>query len=185
MILDNKILCRDLLLIVFLAKFAAENYLNTLIEDMKPKYSFETLYVSPFTKKMGFDEKELKIIYVPMEQKRVRTGLDVVDMVVDKLIAGQDPANLPWQMGMKPAVLSTTLKTLTGLTVVEMRTRWRMRTASELLRYTELSLKEVMSRIGYTSPQTFSYMFRRTYGVSPLEYRKHSRAQGDIGRYAL
>lgn len=152
---------------------------------MKPKYLFETLYVSPFTKKMGFDEKELKIIYVPMEQKRVRTGLDVVDMVVDKLIAGQDPANLPWQMGMKPAVLSTTLKTLTGLTVVEMRTRWRMRTASELLRYTELSLKEVMSRIGYTSPQTFSYMFRRTYGASPLEYRKHSRAQGDIGRYAL
>ena len=93
---------------------------------MKPKYSFEMLYVSPFTKKLGFDEKELKTIYVPMEQNRLRTGLDVVDLVVDKLIAGQNPNVLPWQLGTTEAAMSTTLKTLTGLTLVEMRTRWRM-----------------------------------------------------------
>ena len=152
---------------------------------MKPKYSFEMLYVSPFTKKMGFDEKELKNIYVPLEQKRLRTGLDVVDLVVDKLIAGQDPSVLTWQLGMKPDVLSTTLRTLTGLTLVEMRTRWRMRVASELLRYTELTLQEVMSRIAYTSAQSFSRMFRKAYGAAPLDYRRQCRAQGDIGKYAL
>ena len=143
------------------------------------------LYVSPFTKKLGFDEKELKTIYVPLEQERLRTGLDVVDLVVDKLVAGQDPSVLPWQLGMKPAVLSTTLRTLTGLTLVEMRTRWRMRVASDLLRYTELSLQEVMSRIGYTSAQSFNRMFRNAYGAAPQEYRKQSRTQGDIGKYAL
>lgn len=152
---------------------------------MKPKYSFETLYVSPFTKKLGFDEKELKTIYVPLEQKRLRTGLEVVDLVVDKLVAGQDPSVLPWQLGMKPTVLSTTLKTLTGMTLVEMRTRWRMTVACELLRYTELPLQEVMSRIGYTSAQSFSRMFRKAYGAAPLRYRTQCRAQGDIGKYAL
>ncbi|MBR5395427.1 MAG: helix-turn-helix transcriptional regulator [Bacteroidaceae bacterium] len=152
---------------------------------MKPKYSFEMLYVSPFTKKLGFDEKELKTIYVPLEQKRLRTGLEVVDLVVDKLVAGQDPSVLPWQLGMKPTVFSTTLKTLTGMTLVEMRTRWRMTVAYELLRYTELPLQEVMSRIGYTSAQSFSRMFRKAYGAAPLKYRIQCRAQGDIGKYAL
>ena len=152
---------------------------------MKPKYSFEMLYVSPFTKKLGFDEKELKTIYVPMEQNRLRTGLDVVDLVVDKLMEGQNPSVLPWQLGMTEAAMSTTLKTLTGLTLVEMRTRWRMRVASELLRYTELPLTEVMRRIGYTSQQSFSRMFRKAYGAAPLEYRKLRREAGDMGKYAL
>lgn len=152
---------------------------------MKPKYSLEMLYVSPFTKKLGFDEKELKTIYVPLEQKRLRTGLDVVDLVVDKLVAGQDPSVLAWQLGMTPAALSTTLRTLTGLTLVELRTRWRMKMANDLLRYTELPLQEVMSRIGYTSAQSFSRMFRKAYGAAPVEYRNRCRAQSEIGKYAL
>lgn len=152
---------------------------------MKAKYSFEMLYVSPFTKKLGFDETKLETVYVPLEQNRLRTGLDVVDLVVDKLVAGQNPSVLRWQLGMSPAALSTTLKTLTGLTLVEMRTRWRMRVAGELMRYTELPLREVMSRIGYTSAQTFSRMFRKAYGAAPLAYRRQSRARGDVGKYAL
>ena len=152
---------------------------------MKPKYSFEMLYVSPFTKRLSFDEKELKIVYVPMEQKRLRTGLDVVDLVVDKLIAGQDPLVLPWQLGMSEAVMSTTFRTLTGLTLIEFRTRWRMRVASELLRHTELPLQEVMRHIGYTSQQSFSRMFRKAYGAAPREYRRLRREAGDIGKYAL
>ena len=170
----------------FFIIFAAENDSTlTKNEDMKPKYSFEMLYVSPFTKKLGFDEKELKTIYVPMEQNRLRTGLDVVDLVVDKLIAGQNPSALPWQLGTTEAAMSTTLKTLTGLTLVEMRTRWRMRVASELLRYTELPLKEVMRRIGYTSQQSFSRMFRKAYGSAPREYRRLRREAGDMGKYSL
>ena len=175
----------SLSLMIFLANFAAIIYSNIQIEDMKTKYSFETLYVSPFTKRLGFDEKELKTIYVPMEQKRLRTGLDVVDLVVDKLIAGQDPLTLPWQLGMTEAVMSTTFRTLTGLTLVEFRTRWRMRVASELLRYTELPLKEVMSRICYTSQQSFSRMFRKAYGAAPREYRRICHEAGDAGKYAL
>jgi transcriptional regulator GlxA family with amidase domain len=152
---------------------------------MKPKYSFEMLYVSPFTKKLGFDEKELKTIYVPLEKERVRTGLDVVDLVVDKLVAEEDPLVLPWQLGVSEAVMSTTFRTLTGLSLVAFRTRWRMRRASELLRYTEMPLREIMSHIGYTSQQSFSHMFHKAYGSSPREYRRLRREAGDMGKYAL
>ena len=152
---------------------------------LTPKYSLEALYVSPFTKRLSFDEKELKTVYVPLEKTRLRTGLEVVDMVVDKLVAYQDPANLPWQLGMKPAQMSTSLKVLTGLSLIEFRTRWRAKVAGELLRYTELPLVEVMRCCGYTSAQSFSRFIRNAYGMAPQHYRRQCRAQGDIGKYAL
>lgn len=153
--------------------------------SIKPKYPFDVLYVSPLTKKLGFDERELRTIYVPMEQKRVTTGLEVVDLVVDELIAGRDPAAIPWQQGVDYEKMSATLELLTGLTIAELRTRWRARMAGDLLRYTELPLKEVMRRCGYTSAQSFSRLIRQQYGSAPLKLRKLSRERGDMGKYAL
>lgn len=150
-----------------------------------PKYSFEMLYVSPFTKKLGFDEKELKNVYVPIERIRHKTGMEVVDLFVDRLVANQDTQYSYWDMGLSRSELSMTMRTLTGMTPVELRTRWRTRLAGELLRYTELPLREVMSRCGYTSQQSFSRFIRKAFGTAPAAYRRQCRARGDVGKYAL
>ena len=83
-----------------MANFAAGNMFHLIGKDMKitPKYSFEMLYVSPLTKKLSFDEKELKTIYVPMQKTRQKTGIEAVDTVVDCLIAGKDPVEWSWQL---------------------------------------------------------------------------------------
>ena len=159
--------------------------MNLEAMNIKPKYTFDMLYVSPLTKKLGFDEQKLRTIYVEREQKRVRTGLEVIDMVVDALMTGRDPADIPWRQGIDYAKMSATMKLLTGMTIVEMRTLWRARVAGELLRYTELPLKEVMRRCGYTSAPSFSRLVSKTYGSSPLKLRKLSRERGDIGKFAL
>jgi two-component system response regulator YesN len=48
---------------------------------------------------------------------------------------------------------------------------YRMQAAKELLRTTELKLSDVAERIGYTDPNYFSFSFKKTFGVSPREYR--------------
>jgi two-component system response regulator YesN len=48
---------------------------------------------------------------------------------------------------------------------------YRMQAAKELLRTTDLKLSDVAERIGYTDPNYFSFSFKKTFGISPREYR--------------
>jgi two-component system response regulator YesN len=48
---------------------------------------------------------------------------------------------------------------------------FRMQAAKELLRTTDLKLCEVAERIGYSDPNYFSFSFKKTFGMSPREYR--------------
>lgn len=150
-----------------------------------PQYTLERLYVSPLTKKRGFDERNLEIIMVPMETKRQMTGIKLLDAVVDCLIAGTDPRSVAYHYGVTLQKLSALVFTMTGLTLVSLRKQWRMRMARELLCYTELPLKDVMQRCGYSSMPTFSNFVRQTTGQTPLDIRRDARQRGLIGKYAL
>jgi AraC-like DNA-binding protein len=48
----------------------------------------------------------------------------------------------------------------------------RMKKAGELLRRSEMSVKEISGSVGYQSQLTFSTAFKKHYGVCPTEYRK-------------
>ena len=150
-----------------------------------PQYPFERLYVAPFTKKRGFDERNLTYKLVPMESTRQKTGIKLLDNVVDSLIRGGDPRFVADRLGITEEQLSASIFALTGLYLVSLRKHWRMQLASDLLRYTNLPLQEVMERCGYTSMPTFSNFVREWWGSSPLHIRMRARERGDIGKFAL
>ena len=149
------------------------------------QWPFERLYVAPFTKRRGFDERSLTYRMVPIEQARQLTGIRVLDMVVDGLIASALRTKAPGHRSYTDPKLSATVHKLTGLTLPELRMHWHMQVARDLLRYTELPLAEVMNRCGYTSLPMFSRTYRRWWGVSPQHLRILARNSGDIGKYAL
>lgn len=150
-----------------------------------PQYPFEALYVSPFTKKRGFDERSLTYTLVPMETTRQRTGIELLDTVVDSLVKGSDPRYNAGPLGMTCEKLSVSLFALTGHSLVGLRKHWRMQLAYDLLRYTELTQKEVMQRCGYTSKPTFSRSVYQWWGSWPKDIRRQARERDDIGKYAL
>ena len=47
-----------------------------------------------------------------------------------------------------------------------------MEKAAELLNDTELSIKEIVSRVGYIDVSSFTRKFTQTYKTSPGKYRK-------------
>ena len=150
-----------------------------------PQYPFERLYVAPFTKKRGFDERNLTYKLVPIESTRQRTGIELLDTVVDSLIKGVDPRFVAGRLGVTREKLSASIFALTGLNLVGLRKHWNMQVAKDLLCYTEMPLTEVMERCGYTSMPTFSNFVREWWGSSPLHIRMRARERGDIGKYAL
>ena len=149
------------------------------------QYPFERLYVSPFTKKRGFDERTLTYTLVPYEPARQLTGITLLDGIVDMLIRGPGHKKHPHHWSCTDPKRSAMVQELTGLTIVSLRKHWHMQRAHDLLRYTDLPLTEVMQRCGYTSMPTFSRTYREWWHTSPQRARIAARKRGDIGKYAL
>lgn len=61
-------------------------------------------------------------------------------------------------------------------TPLETLTYHRMESAKRQLRETEVSIGEICHSIGYSSQTTFSLLFRRSTGLSPVGYRKLCRS---------
>ncbi len=60
----------------------------------------------------------------------------------------------------------------TGMTWSHFLLQTRLFHASQLLRETVLSVKEIAAQTGFCSPEYFARMFKSVFGVSPVEYRK-------------
>lgn len=67
--------------------------------------------------------------------------------------------------------LVRSFKTATGTTPHQHLVALRMRAGADLLRLTQLPVKEVAVRCGYRSPSQFSTAVRRHHGVTPMELR--------------
>ena len=68
--------------------------------------------------------------------------------------------------------LVRSFKTATGTTPHQYLVALRMQAAANLLRSTQLPVKEIAVRCGYRSPGQFSTAVRRHHGVTPMEMRK-------------
>lgn len=63
-------------------------------------------------------------------------------------------------------------KKTTGMTIVQYKAKQKMRYACQLLAQTNLSLLEISSFLQYDSLSYFLHIFKKTYGITPTEYRK-------------
>ena len=75
-------------------------------------------------------------------------------------------------VGLSVAYLSRIFRKEAGCTFVDYLTNLRMRKASILLHDEEMKIYEVAEKVGYTSQQYFSLVFKKKLGISPAEYRQ-------------
>ena len=66
-------------------------------------------------------------------------------------------------------------KQLFHMTPHQYLTQCRLKMAQKLLRKTDLPVTDICLEVGFVSLSTFSYLFRRKHGVSPLQYRRDTR----------
>jgi len=74
--------------------------------------------------------------------------------------------------GMSASRFSTVFAQETGMTFTEYLTGLRIAKAKELLRATTLRSSEIGTAVGYNDPHYFSYLFKKSVGQTPSEYRK-------------
>ena len=59
---------------------------------------------------------------------------------------------------------------------------YRMTKAAELLKLTELTIKDIGNAVGYPSQLHFSRAFKKTYGISPREWRSENKIASGTGK---
>ena len=74
-------------------------------------------------------------------------------------------------MNVALSTASKIVKKSTGMTFKELLMRQRLIQAANLLEHTNLSITEIIERVGYENTSHFHRIFRETYQMSPKEYR--------------
>ncbi len=64
----------------------------------------------------------------------------------------------------------------TGMTFSAYLTSLRMEKACQLMETADLKMYEISERIGYHNAEHFNRMFKKTYGISPGDYKKQKKA---------
>lgn len=74
-------------------------------------------------------------------------------------------------VNVSPNHLSTIFSQQTGQTFIKYLTEYRMEKAKELLKCTNMRSSEISEEVGYKDPHYFSYMFKKSVGMTPTKYR--------------
>lgn len=75
------------------------------------------------------------------------------------------------RFGLSSSYLSRVFKQAAGTSFRDLVVHTRQNCAAELVRTTDLSIKEIAAQSGYKHVSDFSACFKRIHGVSPTEYR--------------
>ncbi|MDG0814388.1 helix-turn-helix transcriptional regulator [Cohnella rhizosphaerae] len=88
--------------------------------------------------------------------------------------------DLAERFNYNPSYFSEMFKSKVGKTFIQYVTDARMAHAIRLLEGTQLSLWDIAELTGFSNASYFSSKFKRTYGVTPSDYRQRASATGKI-----
>lgn len=77
-------------------------------------------------------------------------------------------------LGMRRTSMYNRVKSLTGRSPMELFSDYRMKKAASFLKEGKLSVSDAASQVGFSDPGYFSRVFRKCFGMSPMEYIRQS-----------
>lgn len=83
------------------------------------------------------------------------------------------------EVGVSLSYLSHLFHQQTGLTISKTIQKKRIQHACAYLTESTKSIKEIAFLLGFTTPQHFNHLFRKSTGINPMYYREHSVTKTD------
>ena len=113
-------------------------------------------------------------------EDRGATGTDVqlhrdfLELLERDFTTSHEARHYAAELGVTTGTLSRVLTRLTGRTTKQLILDRVLLEAARLLRFSDLSIKEIAARLGFSDQFAFSKAFKRQRGEAPLEFRARS-----------
>lgn len=101
--------------------------------------------------------------------KTTRRALDIIHM---RYAEPLDVTTIARHAGVSRSVLADRFRRFLGVSPMRYCTRWRLRTAAEMLTSGERSAGEIAFLVGFGSEAAFNRAFRREYGQPPIAWKQ-------------
>jgi transcriptional regulator GlxA family with amidase domain len=101
---------------------------------------------------------------------RVQAVIALMDSSFHQELSAEDMARA---VNLSSSYLAHVFKAETDLSLMQYLKLLRMAKAKELMETTFLSVKQIMNRVGVRDKGHFSRDFKRTYGLTPTQYKAH------------
>ena len=120
--------------------------------------------VSPLANIVNSDESQMPVSDSFLDRFRtiLQQNLNDADFNVERI--GEE-------MGMSRVQLYRKIKSLTGMTPVELLRKSRLARGKQILESSERSVSEVAYEVGFTSPSYFAKCFKDEFGITPGDVR--------------
>lgn len=122
-----------------------------------------------YNEKVSIEPKEIEVTsndqrFLQQAMHLVEENMMNTEFSVEMLVS---------EMGMSRSNLYLKLKEITGLSSSEFIRSVRLKRAVQLLKKSDMSVKEIMYMTGFNTASYFSKCFKKQYGVVPSEYMKN------------
>lgn len=117
----------------------------------------------------------LMVLAAPFEKTIPAYIAKSVEYLSEHIEENPSIAELARQCNISQVYLRKQFQKTMGLSPVEYRNVLRLNRARAYLEYGDISIQEISDMLGYATVSHFIKVFRRKYGISPLQYRKQSR----------
>ena len=114
-----------------------------------------------------------------VSNKRDKEFMDRIIEIINTKI--DDPAfdidHLCMEVGNSRTKLYNKIKGLTGLSVGEFIRRMRMKKSAEIFLKEDVTVSEVMARVGIQSQSYFTKTFKKEFGITPAQYKNSMQTE--------
>lgn len=140
----------------------------------------QSTYKPECSKQLSLEFTEFFNMYRMMNQStdNLKGKIDNRLIIIHRMIRSQysEPLTLEdmaARIGCNPVYLSNTYKKVFGCSPIKSLQKIRVQKGRELLKHTDLTINEITKSVGYISSSQFSGYYKKYYGRSPSEHRKH------------
>jgi len=149
-------------------------------------YSFDDFLNAYTSYKKMVALVEFAVGYIAMHSDREASTVSPVEQAVifvqqhiDQNLSCQEIADA---VHLNSSHLTRLFKKEKGITLNDFITSEKMRVAASLLKVTKIPVSMIAVKVGYTSFSYFSQVFRKSTGLTPLEYRQQNVDKNEAHR---
>lgn len=151
---------------------------------------FKSCELKGFMRSLYLETKTYDILYQQLQQyiddekdgentilrrKEIDTILSIAAFIEDHLDEEITVSQVVREFGMNQNKVQSGFQHHFKLTVNEYIQQCRLKKITELLENSDYSISEIGDRVGISSKSYISRIFKKKYGITPQEYRRHKR----------